>query len=132
MHYTAYSSRPVLTPLELRARWRAEMLPALRGDALDVGAGTGQSLGYLTGATRLVCLEPHTAYVRVHEQRTADQPGACVLRPGGRRLLLEHIAAPRGTWTRRAQRLVAPFCRWFDHGRDPARNTEGVSCRTGI
>lgn len=156
----------MLTPLELRARWRAETLPALRGDALDVGAGPGHSLGYLTGATRLVCLEPHIAYVRILEQRTADRPGArvlrgraervplddgsldaavccavlCsvrdqdralreihrVLRPGGRPLLLEHVAAPRGTWTRQAQRLVAPFSRWVGHGCDPARNTEGA------
>src|SRR5699024_10344032 len=36
-----------------------------------------------------------------------------VLRPGGHYIFVEHVAAPRGTWTRRAQsvhsHLVGPF-----------------------
>ncbi|GAB2758196.1 class I SAM-dependent methyltransferase [Amycolatopsis magusensis] len=46
-----------------------------------------------------------------------------VLRPGGRYVFLEHVAAPEGTWSRRAQQAVAPVSRWLDGGCDPARET---------
>jgi SAM-dependent methyltransferase len=154
----------------LRARWRAETLPTLRGDLLDVGAGSGNSLSDLSRNARVVCLEPHAASVRTLEYLAGRRPGTrvlqaraeriplddasmdaaiccavlCsvtdqdralgeihrVLRPGGRLVLLEHVVAPRGTWTRRGQRLVAPFSRWFDHGCDPARDTEAALARS--
>ncbi|QFU93017.1 class I SAM-dependent methyltransferase [Amycolatopsis sp. YIM 10] len=46
-----------------------------------------------------------------------------VLRPGGRYVFLEHVAAPDGTWSRWAQKTVAPVSRWLDGGCDPARET---------
>jgi len=46
-----------------------------------------------------------------------------VLRPGGRFAFFEHVAAPRGTWSRRLQRCVAPVTRCLDAGCDPARET---------
>jgi SAM-dependent methyltransferase len=46
-----------------------------------------------------------------------------VLRPGGRFAFFEHVAAPRGTWSRRLQRCVSPVTRRLDAGRDPARET---------
>jgi ubiquinone/menaquinone biosynthesis C-methylase UbiE len=46
-----------------------------------------------------------------------------VLRPGGRFAFFEHVAAPRGTWSRRLQRCVAPFTRRLDAGCDPGRET---------
>lgn len=55
-----------------------------------------------------------------------------VLRPGGRLVLLEHVAAEPGTWLRRGQRLVAPFSRWLDHGCDPARDTEAAISRSAF
>lgn len=45
-----------------------------------------------------------------------------VLRPGGRFVFVEHVAAPRGTWTYRLQKLAAPFTRRFDRGCNPARD----------
>ncbi|WP_112238151.1 class I SAM-dependent methyltransferase [Kribbella monticola] len=45
-----------------------------------------------------------------------------VLRPGGRFVFFEHVAAPPGTWTYRLQRLAAPFSRTFDKGCDPTRD----------
>jgi ubiquinone/menaquinone biosynthesis C-methylase UbiE len=55
-----------------------------------------------------------------------------VLRPGGRLVLLEHVAAARGTWVRRAQRLVAPVSRLLDRGCDPARDTEAALDRSAF
>ena len=46
-----------------------------------------------------------------------------VLRPGGRFAFFEHVAAPRGTWSRRLQRCVAPVTRRLDAGCDPGRET---------
>jgi SAM-dependent methyltransferase len=45
-----------------------------------------------------------------------------VLRPGGRFVFVEHVAAPRGTWTHRLQVAAAPFTRRFDRGCNPARD----------
>lgn len=55
-----------------------------------------------------------------------------VLRPGGRFVFAEHVAAPAGTWSRRAQRLVAPVSRRFDHGCDPLRDTETTIRGSGL
>jgi SAM-dependent methyltransferase len=55
-----------------------------------------------------------------------------VLRPGGRFVFAEHVAAPAGTWSRRAQRLVAPVSRRFDHGCDPLRDTEATIRGSGL
>ena len=46
-----------------------------------------------------------------------------VLRPGGRFAFFEHVAAPRGTWSRRLQHWVAPVTRRLDAGCDPGRET---------
>ncbi|TDU83535.1 methyltransferase family protein [Kribbella voronezhensis] len=45
-----------------------------------------------------------------------------VLRPGGRFVFFEHVAAPSGTWTHHLQRIAAPFTRTFDKGCDPSRD----------
>ncbi len=55
-----------------------------------------------------------------------------VLRPGGRLVIFEHVAAAPGTWLRRGQRLAAPFSRWLDRGCDPARDTETALRRSGF
>lgn len=46
-----------------------------------------------------------------------------VLRPGGRFVFVEHVAAPTGTWTRRFQHAIAPASRLLDAGCDPSRET---------
>jgi hypothetical protein len=46
-----------------------------------------------------------------------------VLRPGGRFIFFEHVAAPPGTLSRRLQGAFAPLTRRFDRGCDPTRDT---------
>jgi len=45
----------------------------------------------------------------VVSQRCALQEVLRVLRPGGRLLFIEHVAAPQGSWLRRMQNLLTPF-----------------------
>ena len=46
-----------------------------------------------------------------------------VLRPGGRYLFIEHVAAPEGTLRRRLQRLAKPLWRVIADGCHPDRDT---------
>lgn len=46
-----------------------------------------------------------------------------ILKPGGQYIFIEHVAAPRGTWLRRAQRLVRPISRFVAEGCHPDRET---------
>jgi ubiquinone/menaquinone biosynthesis C-methylase UbiE len=47
-----------------------------------------------------------------------------VLKPGGRFLFVEHVAAPDGTWLRRIQGWVRPVWSAVGDGCEPDRNTE--------
>lgn len=47
-----------------------------------------------------------------------------VLRPEGRFVFLEHVAAPRGTWERRVQRVLRPCWQYFGDGCRPDRETD--------
>src|SRR5260370_9930938 len=42
-----------------------------------------------------------------------------VLKPGGQFVFIEHVAAPRGTWLRRLQRILSPCFRFFAVGCHP-------------
>lgn len=58
----------------------------------------------------------------------SDQPRALaeiwrVLKPGGRFVFIEHVAASPGTWLRRAQRLIKPVWSCLGDGCHPDRET---------
>lgn len=59
----------------------------------------------------------------VADQRRTLAEVRRVLRPRGVFVFFEHVAAPAGTWSRRAQRAVAPLTRLFDAGCAPGRDT---------
>jgi ubiquinone/menaquinone biosynthesis C-methylase UbiE len=73
---------------------------------VEVSVAAAEALPFADGSfdtvvgTLVLCSvrDPGRALAEIHR----------VLRPGGTFLFLEHVAAPRGTWTRRAQRLVEP------------------------
>lgn len=55
-----------------------------------------------------------------------------VLKPGGRLLLLEHVAAPRGSALRVCQHLLSPLFRCFADGCRPYRDTLRTLHETGF
>ncbi len=46
-----------------------------------------------------------------------------VLKPGGRFIFIEHVAAPRGTWLRHVQGWIRPLAKFFADGCTPDRET---------
>jgi SAM-dependent methyltransferase len=55
-----------------------------------------------------------------------------VLRPGGRFLFFEHVAAPPGTFSARLQRTIAPVTCRLDRGCRPDRATDAVIAAAGF
>ena len=55
-----------------------------------------------------------------------------VLKPGGKLLFMEHVAAEQGTWLRRIQRLVRPVWRRVGDGCEPDRTTEKALLNAGF
>jgi ubiquinone/menaquinone biosynthesis C-methylase UbiE len=64
-----------------------------------------------------------TVLCSVTDQKTALAEVRRVLRPDGAFVFFEHVAAPAGTWARRAQRCWAHVTRRVDAGCDPSRET---------
>ena len=55
-----------------------------------------------------------------------------VLKPGGIFIFMEHVGAPRGSWLRRAQRLVRPVWSAVGDGCEPDRDTSHNLERAGF
>ena len=112
------------TGLEPRRRRRRalEERPVIDGVAEDIPLPDGSVDAVL--ATTVLCS------VRSQEQALAEV--LRVLRPGGRFVFFEHVAAPGGTWQRRWQSLIAPCSRFADAGCDPSRETWTAVQRAGF
>ena len=69
---------------------------------------------------------------------TVDNPAATlseirrILRPGGRFVFVEHVAAPAGSWLRRLQELVRAPWQWLFEGCHTHRDTVGEIQRAGF
>jgi ubiquinone/menaquinone biosynthesis C-methylase UbiE len=155
------------------ADWRRELLAGAKGDALEIGAGTGANLPhYPSGVHRLVLAEPN-AGMRARLKRkvgertdvtvidataeviplpdrafdvvvstfvlcSVDSPGRSlaeawrVLRPGGRLLFLEHVAAENRPGRLRWQRLLEPAWRCVAGNCHLTRHTEAAITEMGF
>lgn len=112
--------------MERYLRREAERL----GRTVEVRAGTAERLDLMDASvdavvsTLVLCSVPDQALALAEVRR--------VLKPGGRFVFLEHVAAPRGTWLRRVQRAVRPAWRLLGDGCFPDRETWQAIGRAGF
>jgi ubiquinone/menaquinone biosynthesis C-methylase UbiE len=152
------------------ARWRADLLRDLSGEVLEVGAGTGSTLGlYPKAVTRLVMAEPDPHMRRkllekrgtievsdapaeklpfdqasfdavvcslvlcsVRDQAAALAEIARVLRPCGRLLFLEHVAADGKPERLKWQGRIEPVWKHLMGNCHLTRRTEAAIAAAGL
>lgn len=91
------------------------------GLTLDLRQGTAEDLGLADDSvdavvsTLVLCSVPNLAQTLEEIRR--------VLKPGGRFLFVEHVAAPQGTWLRRMQQGMRPLWQALADGCHPDRDT---------
>jgi SAM-dependent methyltransferase len=100
-----------------RLRARGERL----GIDVDVRAATAEALPVADHAVDAVISTLVLCSVR--DPEAALREVRRVLRPGGRFVFVEHVAAPRGSGLRLAQRAVRPIWRALSDGCHPDRDT---------
>jgi ubiquinone/menaquinone biosynthesis C-methylase UbiE len=102
--------RPYLQREAERRGLRVEFRSGI-AERLDLPDGTADAVV----STLVLCSVANPGAVLREAQR--------VLKPEGRFIFIEHVAAPRGTWLRRVQRWIRPFSRCFADGCTPDRET---------
>lgn len=105
----------------------AHMHPYLRAEArrlampIDLRQGHAESLDLPDASVDAVISTLVLCSVRSPAAVLAEV--ARVLRPTGRFVFIEHVAAPEGTWTRTFQHLIRPLWRTLGDGCTPTRDT---------
>ena len=155
--------------------WRTELLAEVKGEVLEIGAGTGANLAYYpNGNIRLLLSEPDAAMRKQLEKKIAltQRDDIClnslqaeklplednrfdyviaslvccsvtnidrslaeiyrVLKPGGRYLFIEHVAAKTDSKARRLQEWLTPLWRKFAGNCHLNRETEKAMLMAGF
>jgi SAM-dependent methyltransferase len=103
---------------------------AAHGVAAQVVTGVAERLPLpAAAADAVVCT---LVLCTVRDPAAALAEARRVLRPGGRFLFIEHVAAPRGSWLRRVQRALRPAWRLAADGCEPDRETWRAIERAGF
>jgi ubiquinone/menaquinone biosynthesis C-methylase UbiE len=114
IHWIGIEPNPFMHPY---ARRRA----AQRGISIDLRSGRGEQLDAQDASVDAVISTLVLCSVRDVEATLREIRR--VLRPGGRFLFMEHVAAPPGSRARRFQRLIRPVVRCLADGCCPDRET---------
>lgn len=112
----------------LRRRLLAEA--GRHGVDAEVRAGAAERLPAADGSVDAVVST--LVLCSVADQAAALAEVRRVLRPDGRLVFVEHVAAPPGTWLRRAQELATPLWSALADGCHPARDTVAAIERAGF
>lgn len=171
---TVYDSFMAKAERACLSQWRSELLAPLRGEVLEIGAGTGANLAhYGAGVSRLVLSEPDPHMRRRLADRVAGRAAQAevidagvsslpadsgafdvvvstlvlcsvadlgvalaeihrVLRPGGRLVFLEHVAAEDHPQRLRWQRRIEPVWVRLAAGCHLTRQTDRAIERAGL
>ena len=91
------------------------------GREIDARVGRAEELGFPSQTFDAVVTT--LVLCSVADQARALEEIKRVLRPGGKYVFIEHVVAPEGTFTRRAQRGIRPVWRVVGDGCNPDRAT---------
>jgi len=89
--------------------------------SVDLRTGIAEEIGFEDGSFDAVVTT--LVLCSVSDLALSLQEISRVLRPGGRFVFIEHVAAPDDTGTRRAQRWIRPFWKVIGDGCRPDRET---------
>ena len=122
--YLAPGTRWVCAEPNVHFHPRLERAAQAHGLGLELVAGTAESLPLPSGAADAVVST--LVLCSVHDVRQSLAEVRRVLRPGGRFVFVEHVAAPAGSGLRRLQRALRAPWGWVADGCRPDRETEAA------
>jgi SAM-dependent methyltransferase len=91
------------------------------GREIEVRLGSATSLGVADGSVDAVVST--LVLCSVKDPSAVVREILRVLKPGGKYVFVEHVAAPAGTWLRRIQDFIQPAWTFFADGCHPNRET---------
>lgn len=114
IHWLGIEPNPAMFPYVQREAQRLGLNAELREGRSELLPVPDASIDAVVG-TLVLC--------SVHNPAKTLQEIVRVLKPGGKFIFIEHVAAPRGTRLRRFQRFVRPLWSAFSDGCQPDRET---------